>query len=521
MRSIFIRVDGNRELGFGHVYRCLALAEYLKEDFDVIFLTQQFNQLAIELIKEYGFKVSEISASSEEEDVSNSLDILRKKQNAHFFIIDGYGFSSQYHLKIRLAGYKTACVDGICNSHFFSDLVINPNLIASVKGYSKESYTRLVLGVDYSLLRLPFLNAMKGVTDTLSEKKPPFKLLVTFGGSDQFNLSQHIIQVLLSRGKSFDINIDRVYVLLGKGYSSKLEFNSPRVEVLKDLNAIELVDLLKEIDIAVCPGSSTLNELFVFRIPVLTGFYVDNQKEFSAYVDRKQYGISIGDFRTLSSDSFWSSLELLFRDFKKFSRNLSGLFDGKARERYLNLFAYKSVKDQFFFNLARLTAPKGYIWEVIGDKHTPWILQWRNNPANSGFYAKHRVVTEAEQVDFLNRYEGFDRIDLVLVHEIKDTPIGVFSIKNFETQPEHGRIIGDKENRGLGLGKSATVCILDYWFNVLGMRFMLAQTRTSNNINISLNLKLGYEVGTVVEINGDSYVQMLLKKERFNKLWKS
>ena len=40
MSQILFRVDGNSDIGLGHIYRTLALAEILKDRFDIEFVTK-------------------------------------------------------------------------------------------------------------------------------------------------------------------------------------------------------------------------------------------------------------------------------------------------------------------------------------------------------------------------------------------------------------------------------------------------------------------------------------------------
>jgi spore coat polysaccharide biosynthesis predicted glycosyltransferase SpsG len=39
-KQVIIRADGNSEIGYGHIFRCLALAQMLNEDFECWFYSQ-------------------------------------------------------------------------------------------------------------------------------------------------------------------------------------------------------------------------------------------------------------------------------------------------------------------------------------------------------------------------------------------------------------------------------------------------------------------------------------------------
>ena len=57
-KNFFIRVDGSSIIGTGHIIRCIALAEELKNSFKkIIFLTKQDSGILIDIIKKNGFDV--------------------------------------------------------------------------------------------------------------------------------------------------------------------------------------------------------------------------------------------------------------------------------------------------------------------------------------------------------------------------------------------------------------------------------------------------------------------------------
>ena len=64
--KIFFRTDASFEIGYGHVYRCLALADYLKTIGDsCIFLCKIFDGNLIDLIISHGHEVKKLSKSND------------------------------------------------------------------------------------------------------------------------------------------------------------------------------------------------------------------------------------------------------------------------------------------------------------------------------------------------------------------------------------------------------------------------------------------------------------------------
>jgi len=154
-----------------------------------------------------------------------------------------------------------------------------------------------------------------------------------------------------------------------------------------------------------------------------------------------------------------------------------------------------TIKNRFIANLDKLECIPGCKWELIADKHSSYILQWRNNPNNLSLFEDISTLTIEKHKAFLNRYDKLDRVDLVLVKnnamDIFD-PIGVFNIKNLETSPEYGALIGDEKLRDGGIGYNVKKAIFRYWFNVMGMNEILVKNKIENQKIIANNFKMGF-----------------------------
>jgi hypothetical protein len=154
-----------------------------------------------------------------------------------------------------------------------------------------------------------------------------------------------------------------------------------------------------------------------------------------------------------------------------------------------------NIKNRFIENLDKLECISGYKWELIADKHTSYILKWRNDPDNAALFEDISTLTIEKQVAFINHYDELDRVDLVLVKNDFgiDIPIGVFNIKNLETLPEYGALIGDEKLRNISLGYNVKVTIFRFWFDVMEMKNILVKNKIQNQKVIENNLKMGFK----------------------------
>ena len=91
---------------------------------------------------------------------------------------------------------------------------------------------------------------------------------------------------------------------------------------------------------------------------------------------------------------------------------------------------------------------EGLRFDLLGPEHTESILKWRNDKETIGAFTTTGGLSRKAHEQFLATYEVQDRIDLVLVDEYTDTPIGVFYLTGVSsTNPQIGKFIGEKRYR--------------------------------------------------------------------------
>jgi len=278
--NILIRVDASREIGYGHISRCMVLAETLESKFNITFVSKQMPELFIQRIISCGFNFIRIS---------NTNDVTIFK-NANV-ILDGYKFNSNYQKKIKLVAKKLVCIDELRGIFYHADVVINNQPCLSREDFLCEESTVIYTGVNFSLLRKEFIEINKKAykIKKIDRLKTFF---VCFGGSDPHNFSMKIVDFLLKEFKSCKINL-----VLGSGYNHKLDFTTNRLNVYYSLDAIDLIKLIDKSDIAILPPSTIMLEAFCVGIPVISGSYEDKQKTTLECLHESGYILNCGDYR--------------------------------------------------------------------------------------------------------------------------------------------------------------------------------------------------------------------------------
>jgi len=320
--KIYIRADGNSRIGLGHVIRSLALAEMLKGDYSCVlitrFLTDYINTEALKVCDE----VIKLPESDDHYDAF--LSILSGEE---IVVLDNYFYHTDYQKAIKNKDCKLVCI-GTNDKHYYADVVIN--YVLNEKDFSAESYTKFCLGFDWMLLRKPFLRTIHKKKNILSAKK---NVVISFGGTDRFELIEKTVSVLKRMVVISDIHVISTDVI---GYLRIDRLRSQDVNMHINVSAQEIVDIFSQCDIAVVSASSIAQEALACHIPVIAGYYVDNQRNLYKYLLENQYIMGVGDMmdENFTEHLFETLNSLILNGFevKSFDYN-------RLRNNYIHLFS--------------------------------------------------------------------------------------------------------------------------------------------------------------------------------------
>lgn len=290
LNKVFIRADGSAEIGLGHLVRCLALSHMLKEDFSIHFFSKEIPDANIETILEQGFQINKIN--SEE-------DFLQQLSGREIVVLDSYEFDSAYQKKIKGIGSKLVCIDDFHNQYFYADIVINHAPGVTKNDYDGEPYTKYLLGPEYVLLRPEFFENTSH--EKIGNSGDIKSMFICFGGSDSKNLTAKVLSWLPSINYS-------VILVLGNSYNQHNELENVieerkdlKITVKNTLSAKEIKQELELADLAIVPASGIALETISLNIPLISGYYADNQ--YSLYKWLKEKGL-IFDSKNFSRSSF-------------------------------------------------------------------------------------------------------------------------------------------------------------------------------------------------------------------------
>lgn len=409
-KKILCRADGDAKIGLGHLYRMLAIMAFYKDEYELVFLTQS-NSITSIIPSEYTIKLipEGIKITDEPDWIASQYSSLE-----YIIIADGYQFVSNYQKEIKDLGYTLIYVDDLKSEHIYADVVINHSPHCTTYNFKSETYTQFALGTGYAMLRPQFNMAAK-LKRSISSIENAF---VCFGGADQYDLSLKATIALLNNKL-----IKQVNVVLGAGYNHQkiydLAEENERLHLHKNLDEIALYNLMSSCQVAIAPSSTILYELCSVKMPIFSGYYVENQKNINSSFFEKQVIFNGGDLCHYSSLDFERQFEIFFKniDIDAYIDKQQELFDGKNKKRFLSLLNQLNISSR---NATRDDLMMVYVWsndELV-----------RQNSYNSA------PILFKDHINwFLKKIE--DSQTLFLIIEVNNKPAGIvrFEISKLNT----------------------------------------------------------------------------------------
>lgn len=275
--NVIIRTDAGPQIGTGHVMRCLALAQAWQDSggkatFSVATRFPWFESL---LGKEGVEAVRMFARPGSSEDAIQTAKLAQKK-GSDWVVVDGYHFGAGYQRIIKANGLQLLFLDDIGHAeHYSADIVLNQNMNACEALYkSRETYTKLLLGTQYALLRRDFWKWQGWKREVADVAR---NILVTLGGSDPENVTLKVIEWL----ELVEVDELKLNVIIGatNPHSDALQSValSSRLAIRLEKNVAEMPSRMAWADMAISAGGTTCLELAFMGLPTCTVVIAGNQ----------------------------------------------------------------------------------------------------------------------------------------------------------------------------------------------------------------------------------------------------
>jgi UDP-2,4-diacetamido-2,4,6-trideoxy-beta-L-altropyranose hydrolase len=478
--------------------RCLALAQAWQDakHSDVHFAMAMHIPALERRLSDEGFVVHHLSDAVGSAHDALSTTALARELGVSWIVVDGYQFDAAYQKRLKTAGAPLLFVDDYGHAeHYYADLILNQNVCADASLYDRrESYTRLLLGARYALLRREFLKLEKWHREIPQMAR---NVLVTLGGSDPDDVTLKVIRAL----ENLQANDIEAVVVVGA--------SNPQYDVLKSVvlgspiaislrkNAQDMPSLMAWADVAISAGGSTCWELAFMGLPNLVLVLADNQRAIAERLDAAGVSINLGWHENSSPPDIVRELTKLITMAgvrAEMSRRGRQLVDGKGVNRVV-----KHMQSQ----IIRL--------RLVNKSDCERLWKWANDPdVRAASFSSDPIPWEQHTQWFDSRLSDSDCV--IYIAMLRGTPIGQIRYDVSGNQAVIA-ISVDRRHRGKGHGSSIIRLASRKIFGLLPVDIVRAYAKPGNEASARAFTGAGFRNLGVTTFGNHQAVHFALRKD--------
>ncbi|MDZ7903998.1 MAG: UDP-2,4-diacetamido-2,4,6-trideoxy-beta-L-altropyranose hydrolase [Rheinheimera sp.] len=322
--TVAICADASRQIGSGHLMRCLSLARALRQiGAEVRFYYAAWPGHADTWLNAQGFHgelldfaVDNFLADEDAKDSANVWSTLWQQQYGHaclkawqpwlqslntqatssvhrtidWCIYDNYGLAADFVKVIKPSCRQLMAIDDLANREHPVDLLLDQNAVFGMQTryqtWLPAACTQL-LGPQYALLRPEFYPSSVPITSQTSSARSyqqVNRILVSIGGSDTVGLTERLCKLLFAQQVFADISLD---VVVGSAYEKITELTeliAARANSRLFVQTNEMASLMRQADLAIGAGGSSQWERALTHLPSLVVAVADNQQPGCEYL---------------------------------------------------------------------------------------------------------------------------------------------------------------------------------------------------------------------------------------------
>lgn len=263
-KKILFVVSGNKEIGLGHVYNTLLIANDILNH-HVEFLVDNESVLAYEKISSKNYTVY----MQEDENIVEDIQALKPD----VVINDRLDTDESYIYALKSMGMKVINFEDLGPGAKAADLVINAIYP------EKEILPKHYFGHDYFVLRDEFILSTPRVIS-----KNVQNVLLTFGGVDPNNYTFKVLESIYDYCRGKGIKISVVAGFGYKAYETLEKFHE--IDIYK--NAMDISEHMKKSNLIFTSAGRTTYEIASLNVPAIV--LAQNERELSHFFASEEYG---------------------------------------------------------------------------------------------------------------------------------------------------------------------------------------------------------------------------------------
>jgi UDP-2,4-diacetamido-2,4,6-trideoxy-beta-L-altropyranose hydrolase len=332
--QVIIRADASREIGHGHVMRCLSLAASLrKRGAEVKFFCRALEGHAFSTIGQAGFHVQPVG----EDAVIPPCDWL---------IVDHYGLDARWESSQRGNAKKILVIDDLANRQHDCDLLLDQNL--NPEGPVRyapwvPATCQQLLGPHYALLHKNFAIERAGLVPRTGRIR---RLLVCFGGSDAPDATGRVVDAL---SEAFPHLVLDVVAGPANAHAAQLQERSvwhPLITLSVAVN--DMARRMAQADLFVGAGGSMTWERAALGLPGITLSIASNQVMLCAALAERGAGVHLGPIESFDVGHLQTQVAELIDDaarMRAMAEKLEALCDGGGARRVSKLMVEQTRRN--------------------------------------------------------------------------------------------------------------------------------------------------------------------------------
>mgnify|MGYP006292123219 CR=1 FL=1 len=285
---IVLRADASLEIGTGHVMRCLALAEELRErGADCEFVCRELPGHRIDEIRRRGFEAHVLPPPASPMGwlgVPVELDVTETRaafgdRPVDWLVVDHYSLDARWEQPLRPAARKIMVIDDLADRPHECELLLDQNLGRAPGDYEAlvPPQCQLLCGPEFALLRPGFARLRPLSLERRAEGGLE-RILVTMGGIDKADATGQVLEALGASRLPAEI---AVTVVMGsrapwlEQVRAKVAALPFRAEVVVDVD--DMAERMGASDFAIGAAGSTSWERCCMGLPSALVVLADNQ----------------------------------------------------------------------------------------------------------------------------------------------------------------------------------------------------------------------------------------------------
>lgn len=262
--KILILTEGGRNIGFGHLSRCVALIQgisrfNIKNKTKAKFVINR-DETAITFLRRQ--KIASIIMSDWIKRTNKLIDLIKASD---VVIVDSYlAPEALYDFIYKVLVDSPAkqfinrliCIDDYNRVDYPPSIILNPSIYGDMLNYGiqpkSNQFSVYLKGIDYGILRREFWHVPnKYIRKTVKD------ILVTFGGINHANFTKRLVRFISTKYPQF-----------------KYHFISPG----SNFSARDMLRLMLKCDICISAGGQTTYELARIGLPAIGICFAENQR---------------------------------------------------------------------------------------------------------------------------------------------------------------------------------------------------------------------------------------------------